>query len=76
MFVLLFKGMIESGYLRKVVKTFLLFQVRQRRIKLPGLVRLVLWRAGLFYGLSARETCPLRCSSRLFEAGSQGFPHR
>jgi hypothetical protein len=46
------------------------------RSEAPGLARLVLWWAGLFSDLSARETCPLHCSPHLFEAGSQGFPHR
>jgi hypothetical protein len=42
-----FYSMIDSGYSRKVVKSFLRFRGS---------------RPGLFYDLSARETCPLRCS--------------
>jgi hypothetical protein len=47
MFALLFQSIIESEYSRKAVKSFLRFRGS---------------RPGLFYDLSARETCPLRCS--------------
>jgi hypothetical protein len=47
MFGLLFQPRIQSRYSGKVAKSFLRFQGS---------------RPGLFYDLSARETCPLRCS--------------
>ena len=47
MFGLLFQFRIQSRYSGKVAKSFLRFQGS---------------RPGLFYDLSARETCPLRCS--------------
>jgi hypothetical protein len=47
MFGMLFHFEIQSRYSGKVVKSFLRFQGS---------------RPGLFYDLSARETCPLRCS--------------
>ena len=47
MFGLLFQSRIQSRYSGKVAKSFLRFQGS---------------RPGLFYDLSAREFCPLRCS--------------
>jgi hypothetical protein len=47
MFGLLFQSRIPRRYPRKLTRSFLRFQGS---------------RPGLFYDLSARETCPLRCS--------------
>ncbi len=47
MFGILFQSRIQSRYSGKEAKSFLRFQGS---------------RPGLFYDLSARETCPLRCS--------------
>jgi hypothetical protein len=55
---LLFQSRILSRYLGKLAKSFLRFQGS---------------RPGLFYDLSARETCPLRCSPAPSERES-GLP--